>query len=160
MRCPSPVDPARQDLGIYSDMVMAPQPLGLSGPMALGHLMTTEIQDEDLIRSQAPKMNKHEVPSCYGSRANNTTKELRSGSIIFWEESNMPACNKPVRICCKAGSVSVRLVFETRAKCHDFIARYKDDGILMQLTVPSAVPIQISLSANPNQLKIERLENN
>ena len=33
----------------------------------------------------------------------------------------MPAFNKPVRINCKAGSVSVRLVLET--------ARYKDDGI-------------------------------
>ena len=30
----------------------------------------------------------------------------------------------------------------------------------MQLTVPSAAPMQISLSANPNQLKTERLENN
>ena len=46
-----------------------------------------------------------------------------------WEESNMPACNKLVRIHCKAGSVSVRLVSETRAKCQDFLARYKDDGI-------------------------------
>ena len=45
----------------------------------------------------------------------------------LWEESNMPACNKPVRNHCKAGSVSVRLVFETRGKCQDFIARYKDD---------------------------------
>ena len=62
----------------------------------------------------------------------------------LWEESNMPAYNKLVRIHCKAGSVSVRLVFETRAKCQ----------------VPSAVPIQLSLSANPNQLKTERLENN
>ena len=47
----------------------------------------------------------------------------------LWEETNMPTFNKPVRIHCKAGSVSVRLVFETRAKCQDFIARYKDDGI-------------------------------
>ena len=43
MQRPSPVDPARQDLGIYSDMVMVPQPLGLSGPMEQGHLMTMEI---------------------------------------------------------------------------------------------------------------------
>ena len=35
-------------------------------PMAQGHLMTIEIQDEDLIRSQAPKMNNHEVSFCYG----------------------------------------------------------------------------------------------
>ena len=46
---------------------MAPQPLGLSGPMAQGHLMTIEIQDEDLIRSQAPKMNNPEVPFYYDS---------------------------------------------------------------------------------------------
>ena len=25
--------------------------------------------------------------------------------------------------------MSARLVFETRAKCQDFVARYKDDGI-------------------------------
>ena len=47
----------------------------------------------------------------------------------FWDESNMQACNKPVRIHCKAGSVSVRLVFETRGECQDFVARCKDDGI-------------------------------
>ena len=78
----------------------------------------------------------------------------------LWEESNMPACNKLVRIYCKAGSASVRLAFETRANCQDFIARYKDDGIPYAITVPPAVPIQISLSANPNQLKTERSENN
>ena len=31
----------------------------------------------------------------------------------FWEESNMRACKKLVRIHCKAGSVSVMLVFQT-----------------------------------------------
>ena len=38
----------------------------------------------------------------------------------LWAKSNMPAHNKPVIIHCKAGSVSARLVFETRAKCQDF----------------------------------------
>ena len=42
--------PTRQDLGTYWDM-------------AQGHLMTIEVQDEDLIRSQALRMNMHEVPS-------------------------------------------------------------------------------------------------
>ena len=74
MRRPSPVDPARQDLGIYSDIAMVPQPLGLWGPMAQGHLMTIEIQDEDLIHSQAPKMSNHELPFYYDSPASNTTK--------------------------------------------------------------------------------------
>ena len=47
----------------------------------------------------------------------------------LWDESGMLACNKPTKIHCKAGSVSVRLVFEARGKCQDFIVRYKDDGI-------------------------------
>ena len=47
----------------------------------------------------------------------------------FWEESGMLACNTHFRIHCKAGSVSVRFVFETRGKCQDFVVRHKDDGI-------------------------------
>ena len=48
----------------------------------------------------------------------------------------MPAYNKLVRIHCKAGSVSVRLVFETRAKCQDFVARFQDDGITYAIDSP------------------------
>ena len=110
MQQPSPVDPARQDLGKNSERAMGPQPdpqpLGLSGPMAQGHLMTIETQDEDLIRSQAPKMNNREVPFYYDSLASNTTKGLQSGSIIFGKN---PICQhttslpefiaKQVRLC-------------------------------------------------------------
>ena len=39
------------------------------------------------------------------------------------------AHNKLVTIHCKADSMSVRLVFETRGKCQDFVAQFKDDGI-------------------------------
>ena len=52
------------------------------------------------------------------------------------EEYNMPADNRPVTIHCKAGSMLVRLVFETRAKCQDFVARYKDDGIPCEIDSP------------------------
>ena len=83
MRLLSPVDPAQQDLGIYSDIVMAPQPLDLLGLMTQGHLMTIETQDEGLIRSQALKMNKREVPSYFDSLVSKTTKKLRCGSMIF-----------------------------------------------------------------------------
>ena len=50
--------------------------------MAPGHLVTVEIRDADLIFPQTLTMSMREVPSCYGSHANNTTKGLRSGSII------------------------------------------------------------------------------
>ena len=58
-----PVALIQQDLGICLDRVPAPQPLGLSGPMALDHLMTTGIQDADLILPQALLMNMRDVPS-------------------------------------------------------------------------------------------------
>ena len=73
----------RQDLGTYSDVVMAPQPLGLLGPKVQGHLMTIEIRDVDLIPCQALRMNMHEVLSYYGSRVNNTTLGSSIGSITL-----------------------------------------------------------------------------
>ena len=48
--------------------------------MAHSHLTMTEAQDVDLILSQAPKTNMHEVPSYYIFRVNNTTLELLIGS--------------------------------------------------------------------------------
>ena len=70
--------PVRQDPGLRSNKLTAPQP---QGPMAQGHLTTTETHDEDLILPQAPKMDNLEVPFYYGSLANNTSKGLQSGSI-------------------------------------------------------------------------------
>ena len=127
-----------RSLGICLDRVPAPQPLGLSGPMAQDHLMTTKTPDEDLILPQPVLMNMRQVPSYYDSRANNTTKGLQSGSML--------------------GSTSVRLVFESRAKCQDFVVRYKDNGPPMRLTVPFATPKQLLMSANLRQLKTEKLE--
>ena len=45
----------RRDLGTYLDIVMAPQPLGLSGPMAWGHLMTIGTQDRRLDTFSSPE---------------------------------------------------------------------------------------------------------
>ena len=104
--------------------------------MAQGHLMTVEIRGVNLIRSQALMMNKHEVPSYYDARANNTTKGLRIGSIIFGKN---PVCQHTTNlseVIAKQVLCRVRLVFETRAKCQDFGARYKDDGIRYELDSP------------------------
>ena len=160
MQRPSPVDPARQDLGIYSGIAMAPQPLGPLGPMAQDHQMTIGIRDADLIRSQAPKMNKHEVPFYYGSLANNTTKGLRSGSIIFGKN---PTCQHTTnlsefiakQVLCRSG-----LFLKQEPNVTTLLLDIKMMVSPMQLTVPSAAPMQISLSANPNQLKTERSVSN
>ena len=104
-------------------------------------------------------MNKHEVPSHYGSRANNTTKGLRSGLIIFGKN---PICQHSTNL----SEFIVRQVpcrpdcIRNKSQVSGLCGPIKDHGIPMQLTVHSAAPIQISRSANPNQLKTERLENN
>ena len=54
----------------------------------------------------------------------------------FWARTNMPAFNRPIRIHCKTFSLSARLVFEIKAKCHDFVARYKDHGIFCESESP------------------------
>ena len=76
-------------------MVTVLQPLGPSGPMAQGHLMTAEIRGVDLMLSQAPKMNMHGVPSYYGSHVSNITLGLRIGSITFGKsQTYQPVINQ------------------------------------------------------------------
>ena len=54
----------------------------------------------------------------------------------FWATTNIPSFNGPIRFHCKTGSHSARLVFETKTKCQDFVARYKDDGIPYEVNSP------------------------
>ena len=54
----------------------------------------------------------------------------------IWEESNMPTDNRPVTIHRKAGSTSVRLVFESRATCQDIVVRFQEDGIPYEIDSP------------------------
>ena len=65
-----PVALIQQDLGTCSDRAPAPQQLGPSGPMDLGHPMTIGIQDVNLILSLALKTNMHGVPSYFDSLVN------------------------------------------------------------------------------------------
>ena len=108
---------------------------GSLGPMAQGRLMTVEIQGVDLRRSQAPKINKHEVPSYYGSRANNTTKGLRSGLIIFGKN---PICQHSTNL----SEFIVRQVpcrpdwySKQEPSVQDFVARLKIMASPMKLIV-------------------------
>ena len=108
--------------------------LGSHGPGSSDDSRSTRRQT--LILSLVPKINRHEVPFYYDSLREQYHKGITIWINNLWERSNMPAYNKPVRIHCKAGSVSVRFVFETRAKCQDFVARYKDDCIPYAIDSP------------------------
>ena len=127
----------RQDPGLQSNKLTAPQP---QGPMARGHLMTTETHDEGLILPQAQKMNNREVPSYFDSLANNTSKQLRSGSIPFgkslicWHVTNLLGFIAK-QVPCQSG-----LFLKHEANVKTLLFDIRMMVFLMQLTVPSAAP--------------------
>ena len=86
--------------GLHPNKLTSPLP---QGPMAQGHLMTTETQDVGLILSQALRMNMHEVPSYYSFPCEQYHAGVTNWINSIWEMSNIPACNKPTRIHCKIG---------------------------------------------------------
>ena len=160
MQCPSPVALARQDPGTFLDMVAALQPMGPSGPMAKGRLMTLEIRRVDLILSQAPKMNMHGAPSYNGSHVNNTPLGLRIESITFGKSQIYQPITNPLefiakQVPCQPGSYSKQ---EPSIK-----TLWPDIEMMvspMKLTVLSATPKQVSRSANPSHLETGKSENN
>ena len=149
--------PVRQDPGLHSNMLTAPQP---QGPIAQGHLMTIETHDEDLTLPQAQKMNNHEVPFYFDSLVNYISKELHSGSIPFgmnlvsWHVTNL---SEPIA---KQAPCQSALFSKHNANVKTLLPTFKMMVLPLQPTVPSALPIQLSLCANPDQLKSERSENN
>ena len=149
--------PTRQDLGTYSDTVSAPQPLGLSGPMAQGHLTITETQDADLILSQASKTNMHEVPSYYSFLVNNTTLECLLGSKSSGQRPPHLSASPPEYI---AKQVPSQPDSYSKQEPTDRTLWHGTRKMvsLTRLIVHFAIRVPISQSASPNHLRIEKLE--
>ena len=120
MQQPSPVDPAQQDLGTCLDRVLAPQPLNPSNPMNPGSSDDNRSTRRrlDTFSSSEDEQSRSAVLLRFPCEQYHKGITIRINDL--WERSNMPAYNKPVRIHCKAGSVSVRIVFGTRAKFSRF----------------------------------------
>ena len=73
--------------------------------------------------------------------------------------ANMPAADMPVRIHCETGTTSARLVFSTRAECQEFVATYRDDGLLYGVDSPfcnTSATIIASQSKSPEDREIGR----
>ena len=128
--------------------------------MAQGHLVTPGTRDSDMMFLETLMMNMREVPSCYGSHANNTTKVLRSGSIIFVKNSTCQPTIDLLRfivmqIPCRSG-----LYLKHEPNVKTLLLDIKMMVFPVRLTVLFAVSKQLSLSANPDQLRTGRLESN
>ena len=101
-----------------------------------------------------------EVPSCYGSFANNTTKGLRSGSIISMKSPTCQPTVDLIQFIAKQGPCQLGLFLNLEANVKTLLLDIKMMVFPMQSTVPSATPVLLSQCVNPDQLKTERLENN
>ena len=144
-----------------SDIAMAPRPLGLSGPMAQRHLMTVleQVDGSTAAGSHGPGSsddngNTRRTHDTFTSPEDEQSRsavlprfprEQYHKGITKWindlgGKASMPADNRPVTLRCEAGSVSVRLVFET--KCQDFIVRFEDTGISYPINSPFCSAIQ------------------
>ena len=122
--------------------------------------MTIGIRDADLIFPQALLLNMREVPSCYDSLANNTTKGLQSGSILSVKK---PTCLPTIGLLLfivKQVPRQPGLYLKQEPNVKTLLPDIKMMESHTRLTVPFAASKQLSLSANPNHLKTERSESN
>ena len=127
----------QQDPGLHSNKLTAPQ---LLGPMAQDHLVTTETRDADLIFPQTLMMSMREVPSCYGSHANNTTKGLRSGSIIFAKNPICRLATNLSELIARQFLCQTDLFLEHEVNVKTLLLDRKTMVFLMRLTVLFAIP--------------------
>ena len=56
--------------------------------------------------------------------------------VSAWLKKTLVPTDLPEGIHCKAGTTSARLVPETRARCQEFVARFKDDGLPCSVCSP------------------------
>ena len=163
MQRPSPMVPTRQDLGTYLDIVTAPQPLGLSGPMAQGHLMTVEIRGVDLILSPAPKMNNRRSAVLLRFPCEQYHKGITKWINNLWEESNVPARTTSLsefiakQVLCRSG-----LLLKHEPNVKTLLFGYKDDGISLCNFYSPFLLHQYKYLCPPIQInwRPERLESN
>ena len=125
--------PVRQDPGLHSRKVDGSTAAGSHGPGSSDDNRNTRRR---LDPSSSAEDGQSRSAVLFRFPCEQYIKGITQWIDTLWEESDMLACNKPVRIHCKAGSVSVRLVFETRGKCQDFVGRFKDDGIPFAIHSP------------------------
>ena len=126
--------PGQQDLGLHR--LMAPTATRSHGPRSSDdnrntrrRLDTFSNPDEENARSAVP--------------LHFPCEQFFTGMSTwiskFLATTNMLAPNMPIKTHCKTGSKSACLVFETRAKCQDFVALFRVDGLTASYCKSSAV---------------------
>ena len=95
--------------------------------MAQDHLTTTGTHDADSILSQTQMRKMVEVPSCCSSRVNSSMLVCLLGSIDSSQRLTFPQ---------PTGPSGFNVQQALRAKCQDFVVRFKDDGLPYEVNGP------------------------
>ena len=106
--------PALQDPDIHQDSLMAPQ------PQSDDNRNTKRLKSNDE-NARSVVLLQFLCEQCHAG-VSAWTKKTRA-------RAGFPAADMPIRIHCKTGSLSARLVFETGANCQDFVAQFMEDGL-------------------------------
>ena len=120
---------ARQDLGPHLDRLTAPQP---RGPVTQGHLKRTGIQDAGLDTFSSP-----DDENARSAVLLRFPCEQCHAGVSAWLRKTLVAlapADMPVRI--HFGTTSARLVCSTRAKCQEFVATHRDEGLPYSIDSP------------------------
>ena len=117
----------------FLERLTAPPP---RRPIAQGHLTTTGPQDADWILSFIQTMTMLEVSFQF------PCEQIHAGVStwldMFWQRPTNQLSTGLSEFTVNQTPHPPRLVFETRAKCQDIVARFKDDG------THTIVPLAIS----------------
>ena len=157
VQLPPQAAPARQDLGPYLNKLTAPQP---PGPMALDHLMTTGTPDADLILSRTQRMNIADVPYYFSFHVNTSTLVCLLCSRSSGQRPTYQLSTSLPEFIAKQAPFPAGLYLKQEpAKCQDFVARCKDDGVRSEVDSPicnTSTKILVRQSKSPEDREIGR----
>ena len=148
----APAASTRQDLGMCSDTVTAPQPLGLSGPMAQGHLMTERNTRRRLDTFSSPE-DEHARSAVLLQFDCDQYHTGVTNWINSEAKSNMPAYDKPVRLHCKTDPCQSDTYSKQEQNVRTLWSKIKMMVSPTKLIVHFAQAEPISLSAGTSRLK-------
>ena len=80
--------------------------------------------------------------------------------MYAWRKKTLDPTDQQERVHCKRGTKSARVVFTTRAKCDDFVVRFKDDSLpysVNSLICIATSTILVRQSRSPEWREIGRL---
>ena len=149
--------PVRQDPGLHSNKLAAPQP---QGPMAQGHLMTIRNTRRRLDPFSSAEDERPRSAVLLQFPCEQYLKGITQWIDTLWVESGSWHVTNLLEFIAKQVLCQSDLFLKHEANVKTLLSALRMMAFFEQSTVPSAAPILLSQCVNPDQLKSERSEDN